>query len=1148
MATTHPELAAEFHPTKNGDLTPENIVAGHRKNSWWKCPKGEDHEWEAPGYSRVSGRGCGVCAGTVVVQSNCMATTRPELASEFHPTKNGDKTVENVLAGYTKKLWWKCPKGKDHEWEASGLSRVRGNGCSVCAGRTVVPSNCMATTHPELAAEFHPTKNGEKTPGNVVAGHSKKSWWKCPKGKDHEWEASGLSRVSGNGCSVCAGYKVVRSNCMETTHPELAAEFHPTKNGDLTPNKVVAGTGRKLWWKCLEAEDHEWEATGDNRVAGKGCPICHVGWNIATVRVFVRSLLDSGLYKTLDAAEMWVLFQQNGLRTARNTRRAEFVKALGTGRLGETDLKDFVEGRESPIDELIFGDVDTTTFFESDNEELELGGNDIANEGSDTGDHVLPELSVAAALDALESSIWASADIEAVAFLEASAVQKMWRRAYDPDLLNEVLAEAKAPRAHEVSERPRRRFLDELTAALSVELPSEYDFAINGVGIEPVLMQKHIATLVRDRRRVGNWSGTGAGKTLSAVLASRLVAADVTVVCCPNATISGWKDTIENAFPDARVVTKTLTPNWPTGNGPRYLVVNYEAFQQSNSEADVKHLCDCFPIDMIVIDEIHYAKQRGGEASLRRRLIEGLTSTAAAKKEARNGTDLYVLGMSATPVINNLREGISMIELVTGIEHTDLSDRTNIPNAMRVYQQLTTLGSRWMPPYPGFGEHNPRIDITHRFDDVIAITDGGLTGSMLALEQLLLEEKLDAITGNIDSDGGTVIYTEFVAGMVIPLVAAVKAAGYRVGVYTGSDKTGLGPFKKGEIDVLIGSSTIGTGVDGLQHVASRLIVASAPWTAAGYEQLVGRLVRTGMDEKKQVDVVFPITYINTPDGEWSYDESNRLNRIKYKKTVADAAVDGVVPEGALRSPAEAFKDAAAWLERLAAGEHSEMIARRVINVPLSGKRVDTDRRERFYGNWSKMNSRWNQTASSKTHDRLVSDPEEWENYHTLYGQARKAWTWIPYVELGDLVARGSKNLVVADFGCGEDLLGQRLRGLGFTVHSFDHVAINATITSLDIGEGVPLDDNEIDIAIFSLSLMGANNGDYLREAARVLAFDGRLHIVEAASRLDKIDDIENRLVGLGFRPTDMERVGQPEFVHITAQRTDTDPDSNINLI
>jgi hypothetical protein len=58
------------------------------------------------------------------------------------------------------------------------------------------------------------------------------------------------------------------------SHAQLAAEWHPTENGDLTPEEVVAGTSRKVWWQCLEDADHTWSATGANRLAGRGCPRC----------------------------------------------------------------------------------------------------------------------------------------------------------------------------------------------------------------------------------------------------------------------------------------------------------------------------------------------------------------------------------------------------------------------------------------------------------------------------------------------------------------------------------------------------------------------------------------------------------------------------------------------------------------------------------------------------------------------------------------------------------------------------------------------------------------------------------------------------------------------------------------------------------
>ncbi|MBI95257.1 MAG: hypothetical protein CMB94_02860, partial [Flammeovirgaceae bacterium] len=79
LAETHPDIAKEWHPTKNGNLSPKNVTAGSSKNVWWKCPKGNDHEWEAPPKRRKNNHGCPVCINKLIVKSNCLATTHPKL-------------------------------------------------------------------------------------------------------------------------------------------------------------------------------------------------------------------------------------------------------------------------------------------------------------------------------------------------------------------------------------------------------------------------------------------------------------------------------------------------------------------------------------------------------------------------------------------------------------------------------------------------------------------------------------------------------------------------------------------------------------------------------------------------------------------------------------------------------------------------------------------------------------------------------------------------------------------------------------------------------------------------------------------------------------------------------------------------------------
>lgn len=130
--------------------------------------------------------------------------------------------------------------------------------------------NSIASTHPALIAEWHPTRNLPLTPEDVAADTSKKIWWTCTEG--HEWEMRGNDMAKGGGCPYCNSKQASETNSLAATLPELAAQWHPTKNLPLTPTEVVAGTAKKIWWQC--AEGHEWQATGGTRAAGTGCPFC----------------------------------------------------------------------------------------------------------------------------------------------------------------------------------------------------------------------------------------------------------------------------------------------------------------------------------------------------------------------------------------------------------------------------------------------------------------------------------------------------------------------------------------------------------------------------------------------------------------------------------------------------------------------------------------------------------------------------------------------------------------------------------------------------------------------------------------------------------------------------------------------------------
>ena len=215
-----------------------------------------------------------------VNEKNCLAILYPHLIQEWHPTKN--KLLPNeVASGSSTKYWWICDKG--HEWEESCANRSRKNyKCPYCSNSRVCKDNCLSATHPEVAKQWHPTKNGEITPNDIVGGTLKKHWWICEKG--HEWKAEGNNRINGGrqkegtGCPYCANKKLCNDNCLQTCYPEIAKEWHPTKNCDLRPKDVIVGSHKKIWWLCEKG--HEWKTSCNKRInggrqkEGTCCPFC----------------------------------------------------------------------------------------------------------------------------------------------------------------------------------------------------------------------------------------------------------------------------------------------------------------------------------------------------------------------------------------------------------------------------------------------------------------------------------------------------------------------------------------------------------------------------------------------------------------------------------------------------------------------------------------------------------------------------------------------------------------------------------------------------------------------------------------------------------------------------------------------------------
>jgi ubiquinone/menaquinone biosynthesis C-methylase UbiE len=118
--------------------------------------------------------------------------------------------------------------------------------------------------------------------------------------------------------------------------------------------------------------------------------------------------------------------------------------------------------------------------------------------------------------------------------------------------------------------------------------------------------------------------------------------------------------------------------------------------------------------------------------------------------------------------------------------------------------------------------------------------------------------------------------------------------------------------------------------------------------------------------------------------------------------------------------------------------------------------------------------------------------------------------------------------MIGDFGCGEAKILEKFGEK--RVYSFDHVAINDNVTACDI-KSVPLPDEAIDIAVFSLSLMGRNWPDYIKEAKRCLATNGYLLVAETTKSLKgRLSNLIEVIKQNGFEIYNDEEKGDFTFI------------------
>jgi superfamily II DNA or RNA helicase len=485
----------------------------------------------------------------------------------------------------------------------------------------------------------------------------------------------------------------------------------------------------------------------------------------------------------------------------------------------------------------------------------------------------------------------------------ATRVNGFWQTVFDAEYDGRAVApivrkvKGMTPNS-QIAKDVQQRFLEEFAEVAKIKAPKVYR------GHKLRLMQRRIMHLLAYRPYLGNWSGTGSGKTIAALCSALHVDSKLSVVVCPNPVKSTWLAEIKNVFGERiEVAAPSSGDDWAATTG-RILVLNYECFQQEYSEAKVQELLAQrgHEIGLFILDECHYAKldESAPKESERRKVITAFMNGVPGAKR---------LAMSATPVVNNLSEAKRLIETLTG-EAPTVSTRPTVANCIAMYQELVKYGIRWRSEYREIKVLKPEIVAGVVVGPTVVNIDAGdgLHASLLeekkrlgkaftplVIDQMTLPFKLDAIVASVGKREKAIVYTEYKEGVVDVIVGAFKKKGYKVAAFDGDtseeDRADvLADFQGSKVNVVVATSAITTGIDGLQH-CRKMIIASLPFTHARFMQLLGRIVRPTADKSpRTVEIVLPLV---TTMG-WSGDVI-RFKRIASKGSISASAIDGTVP-------------------------------------------------------------------------------------------------------------------------------------------------------------------------------------------------------------------------------------------------------------
>ena len=1057
--------------------------------------------------SHLSGHGCPHCSGNKKLTKEDFI----EKAREVHGDKYDYSKVNYVSSKTLVSII--CPI--HGEFEQTPNNHLRGSGCPHCSGTKKLTKEDFI----KKAREIHGDKY-DYSKVNYVNNRTKVTII-CPIHGEFPQRPS--SHLNGKGCPHCGDRKKTTEDFIKDARKVHGDKYDYSKVNyvnNYTPITIICPT------------HGEFKQTPNDHLNGKsGCPHCakRIIKDYKLQLLEEYDLLNMSFHQLLELISINALpqeFKKLAYSESGSEKRMGTIQELRDAYSDDTkteeeierELTQGIEEEEKIFEEEHKDGESVTTKDEAtqDNVDEELPNTNIDNTNKEK---LLNEFNN---YDKISEKLINYGDKGK--FLAQVEIQKFW---------NYVLSDNENHSTEMIGTlREKRNTTSEWGSFVIDEFFKEYD-ETNSIKKDreykfdkaPNLMQKLMVYKMLKNDSYLNLCGTGAGKTNAFLMATKAIGAKRCVIVCPNSVIKSWEEAIETIYPNSGILEYSRMSDLKgmvKCKNTVYIIINYDKFSGGSLSTDDKidAFIDAVKPQFLCFDEIHLAKARDNNISNRNGRLMHFRQYA----NDVYGEGFKTIGMTATPLVNNLNEVRSVLELMSGNKFNEIGNRNTLLNIHLAYKNLLLHGFRYIPNY-GINVKNTEVSIdgTSLKDKLVNFKNRDLND----IEGTLVNRKMDGIKKDLTPN--TILYTSYIDKIVPKIEKKLKEFGITYGRYTGNETRRerediIKDFSNGKFDILLASSPITTGVNGLQEFCNKMIMMSLPWTNAEYTQLLGRINRQG-SKFKEVNIIFPHIDIETPSGEtWSWDKT-RMDLIINKKTLSDAVVDGVFTFVANINKSKLLRGAIESLRNGEAAKDFSMERERVQVEP----RVNQTSREYSESVVNNTHQRANTSTSSTMHRYFTEHKDEWRKYHDARDKVRSTWNEgeDPQDVIAELINEDRIHGTIADLGCGRNELKGKVKKTYSKWLSFDHVANDDTVIeadTTDLSEFV--EDESLNAAVYCLSIWGRNKKDYFKEAYRMLKRRGVMYVAEPSEKINQSLFLGDAVISYGFKLKSFKEIGR----------------------